>query len=160
RHTRPHQSHVARRSSDLPGAYEAVFTAPEGARFEGPAIGFYARDAAGNVALVTAPGRLAVEAAAAAPELELTGPEDGTVTNRDAIRVSGAATDEQGIEGVIVNGRRATVAADGTFTIRIPLDEGENRITVVATNQAGWSTTETRTVIADWTAPELQEMEP
>src|SRR5690606_41545567 len=43
-----------------PGVYEAVFTAPVGARFSGAAIRFYARDAAGNLVLVTAPGRLTV----------------------------------------------------------------------------------------------------
>src|SRR5690606_22626555 len=76
------------------------------------------------------------------------------------IRVSGVATDEQEIESVTVNGRRAAVNADGTFTIRIPLDEGENLITVTARNVLGLETTETRTVIADWTPPVLEGMEP
>src|SRR5690606_24521564 len=101
-----------------PGVYEGTYTAPAGVTFENAAIQINARDAAGNLTIATAPGRLTVEAAAAGPELEVTEPEDGTVTNRDAIRVSGVATDEQGIESVTANGRRAAVNADGTFTIR------------------------------------------
>jgi hypothetical protein len=38
---------------------------------------------------------------------------------------------------VSVNGRQATVAADGTFSIDVELKEGKNTITVVATDKAG-----------------------
>lgn len=143
-----------------PGLYEGTYTAPEGVTFQNAQIQINARDAAGNMAIATAPGRLTVVPPPAPPTLELTEPDDGLVTNRDAVRVSGTATDERGIESVTVNGRQVPVAADGSFAVRVPLDEGENVITVTARNTAGLETTVQRTVVADWTAPVLEDMEP
>ena len=52
-----------------------------------------------------------------------------------------------------VNGEEVTVGSDGSFSTEITLEEGENTITVIATDTAGKSTTVTRTVTLDTAAP-------
>src|SRR5690606_29290273 len=87
-------------------------------------------------------------------------PEDGLVTNRDALRVTGTAADDQGIAQVTVNGRKAGVGSDGRFSAGVLLSEGVNEIVVAAENTMGLVTTVVRTVTADWTPPELEDMVP
>ncbi|MFS0861526.1 S8 family serine peptidase [Fredinandcohnia sp. 179-A 10B2 NHS] len=75
-----------------------------------------------------------------APELAITSPEDGSKTNRETVTVEGTVADAN-IDKVTVNGQNATVA-DGSFSKRILLDNGENTIEVIATDKAGNTTTE------------------
>src|SRR5690606_15238523 len=93
-------------------------------------------------------------------QLTLSEPEDGLVTNRDAVQVSGTVSDPAGVAALTVNGQPVPVDGDGRFTARIPLDEGENVITVTARSISGVETTVQRTVTADWTAPVLADLEP
>jgi hypothetical protein len=61
--------------------------------------------------------------------------------------VSGVSTDAcAGVAQVSVNGRPAAVDASGDFDLDVPLVEGENAVTVIATDTLGNQTTETRTV--------------
>lgn len=144
-----------------PGVYTAEYEAPQGAAFEAALIVISARDEAGNMAQAEAEGRLTVKApGAAGPQLVITEPEEGFLTNRDAVRVSGTATDEAGIKVVTVNGREAAVDGEGNFTTRVILDEGENIIEVFARNASGGETVETVTITADWTPPAVAGMEP
>jgi bacillopeptidase F len=69
------------------------------------------------------------------PELQITSPEEGLKTNREAITVEGNITDEN-LAWVKVNGEKASVK-DGKFTHRLLLDEGENVIQVIAKDKAG-----------------------
>lgn len=54
---------------------------------------------------------------------------------------------------VTVNGKAVTVNADGSFSAAVTLTEGENVITVVATDSAGKTAAITRTVTLDTAAP-------
>lgn len=78
------------------------------------------------------------------PALTLVGPLPNTRTDDPTIMVSGVA--EPGAI-VAINGARAPVAPDGSFSLPIALVEGTNPITAVATDPAGNTATETVYVI-------------
>lgn len=75
-----------------------------------------------------------------------------TATRAKSIPVTGRAA--AGTE-VMVNGRIAVVAADGTFTVEIPLNEGDNAIEVQATDVLGRKKKSRKKVTAFHTAPEV-----
>ncbi|WP_051359330.1 S8 family serine peptidase [Paucisalibacillus globulus] len=93
-----------------------------------------------------------------APELSLSNVEDGDRTNRETLTVKGTANDTN-FASLTVNGQEASVE-DGQFSKRILLDEGENTVEVVATDAAGNTTTKVVTVLADFTAPEIENVTP
>lgn len=75
------------------------------------------------------------------PELEITAPIDGMITGKEDITVSGHA----GVDiSVRVNNQPVVVSSDGSFSTVVKLANGENKIEVIAQNQAG--TTETQMV--------------
>lgn len=143
-----------------PGHYEGTYTAPADVLFAGAEIWFNAVDAAGNLTQQKAAGTLTVVPYVAPPELTITSPAPDTRTGSDVITVSGQASDDTGIVSVTVNGRKANVAADGTFSTRIILNEGDNVVTVVATAGSGKQTTATVNVTAVWSPPTLSALEP
>lgn len=95
-----------------------------------------------------------------APVLVVTEPEEGLVTNRDAVTVVGTVADEH-LDKVIVQGESVQVV-EGTFSTRVSLAEqdGPNAITVVAVDKAGNRSEITRTVVKDTTAPAVSGMVP
>src|SRR5699024_8476303 len=93
-----------------------------------------------------------------APELTIESPSDGEMTNRETATVEGTVSDAN-LDTVTVNGQE-TAVDDGEFSQRIMLDEGENVIEVVATDLAGNATTETITIFAKYTAPEIFNLTP
>lgn len=68
------------------------------------------------------------------PRLTIETPEDGKVYDRGAVKVTGR-TDEH--VKVTVNGSRAIVDGRGDYTYSYKVKEGENKITIVATDAAG-----------------------
>jgi bacillopeptidase F len=94
----------------------------------------------------------------AAPDLAVDNPEDGEQTNRETATVEGTVSDDH-LDTVTVNGQETDVT-DGEFSQRILLNEGENVIEVEATDLAGNVATETITVYADYTAPEIFNLTP
>ena len=78
------------------------------------------------------------------PALTIASPADGTTVTTPTITVTGTASDGSGIANVKVDG----VLATGTtsWSVNLTLTDGENTITVVATDGAGLSTTETITI--------------
>lgn len=94
----------------------------------------------------------------AAPELAITGPEDGSKTNRETTTVTGTVADEN-LDFVKVNGAEVAVT-DGAFSHRILLESGENNIQVIAQDLAGNSTTQDVTVFADYDAPVIENLQP
>jgi hypothetical protein len=71
-----------------------------------------------------------------APQVTITNPAPGAVFSEGHITVTGTVDDPSAT--VIVNGIVATVAPDGTFTAEgVPLQEGENTLTVVAQDSCG-----------------------
>lgn len=59
---------------------------------------------------------------------------------------------------VTVNGATVTVGTDGTFTKDVTLAEGANTITIVAKDKAGKTTTVTRKVTVDTSAPVIKSV--
>ena len=113
-----------------------------------------AADSAGNSETITR----TVNVDTIAPMLTLTGwPPQDLFTNAADVPVSG--TTEIGAT-VSVNGLAATVDGAGAFSTSIALAETGNTVTVVATDSAGNSATEVRTVWRDSMAPNLAVSSP
>lgn len=93
------------------------------------------------------------------PDLTVEGPKDRMKTNKMAVEVKGTATDEN-LDWVKVNGQKADLNDDGTYSKRILLDNGENEVKVVARDKANNRTRETRMVFAKFDAPEITNLKP
>lgn len=88
------------------------------------------------------------------PTLILSSPENNSFTNVASCVVPGTTNDEHSSPvTVTVNGEAVTVNSDGSFSTTITLNEGENTITVVATDSVGKTTTIQRVVTLDTSAP-------
>ncbi len=95
------------------------------------------------------------------PTLTLSTLASNTTTNNPALNVAGTVSDsDSGLKSVTVNGAGVTVAVDSTFSTAIVLLEGDNLITVVATDNTNNQSTETRTIALDTTAPGLTLTQP
>ena len=70
------------------------------------------------------------------PELEITSPSEGTTFRRADRRINVSGTTDQN-GSVTVNGFRAVVSASGSFSYLLELTDGDNKIIIEATNQAG-----------------------
>ncbi len=77
------------------------------------------------------------------PELIVTTPNDQIETTTDSIEVSGS-TDPQAT--IAVNGQLIALDKGGLFSVRIPLQAGDNKIDIVSTGKSGRSTTQSRHV--------------
>ena len=88
------------------------------------------------------------------PALTVTNPVDGLITNAGTVTISGTTNDSTSSPVTLtINGVDVEVSSDGKFSHVFTLTEGENTITVVATDAAGKSTTVVRTVTKDSGAP-------
>ncbi|MBR4419347.1 MAG: hypothetical protein IKT32_00545 [Clostridia bacterium] len=98
------------------------------------------------------------------PTLNITAPTDNLATNANSVTVTGAtndATSSPVTVAISVNGVDAgtvTVGANGAFSKTVTLQSGENRIVITATDAAGKSTTITRNVLFDTSAPEFSSV--
>ncbi|HEV7744529.1 MAG TPA: hypothetical protein VGO56_06010 [Pyrinomonadaceae bacterium] len=111
-----------------------------------------ATDAAGNHADVTRH----VVRDTTAPTVAIAQPLPNTITNGSQIIVSGSFN---GATSVQINNVNATLAGN-TFSATVPLSEGGNVLTVVATDAAGNHSEATRGVIRDSTSPTLTVTQP
>lgn len=97
----------------------------------------------------------------AAPSLSITSPTENLLTNAATVTVSGVATagtSYVSVTSVTVNGGAVTIGSDGSFSTTVGLTEGENTITIIATDTVGKTTTVTRIVTADFTAPVISNV--
>lgn len=98
-----------------------------------------------------------------APTLDVTSPTEGLITNQTSIVVSGTTNDATS-SPVTVTIKLNSVdqgpveVSDGSFTKTITGVEGENTIEITATDKAGKTTTVTRTVTINTTAPEISDI--
>lgn len=88
---------------------------------------------------------LRAEDAFATPTLTLS-PVGSATTTKPTLTVTGTATDLDAVSGVTVNGSPVYVSPAGAFTSVVSLTPGANKLTVIATNAAGNTTTRTATV--------------
>lgn len=93
------------------------------------------------------------------PELSVTSPADKLITNKSSVSVAGTTNDATSSPVTLtVNGENVTAYDDGTFSTTVALEDGENTITVTATDGAGRKTTVTRTVTLDTKAPVISDV--
>lgn len=94
------------------------------------------------------------------PILTVTSPAGDTLTTAETITVSGTASDVSGVQSVTINGAAASLGAGGAFQVTLPLSEGDNPITITATDTVGNPTTITRTVTRAVHGPTLTIINP
>ena len=135
----------------ITGGYECSYT-PSTALGDGAhTVAFNAKDNDGNSAVQKT---VTFTVDTVAPVLTINSPVDNSVTGSTTCVVSGTTNDSTSSPVTVkINGEAVSVAANGTFSKTITLTEGENVITIVATDSAGKSTTVTRTVKLDTGAP-------
>ena len=93
------------------------------------------------------------------PTLQITAPSNDLITNQMAVTVTGKTDDATSKPvTVTVNGAAVTVVTDGTFTKEVTLAEGANTITIVAKDKAGKTTTVTRRVTVNTSAPVIRSI--
>ncbi len=96
------------------------------------------------------------------PTLNVTAPEEGVTLNSSIVTVTGLtndATSSTVTVKITVNGTdqgSVTVATNGSFSKEITLVEGSNTVVVTATDAAGKSSSLTRTITVDTSAPVIQ----
>lgn len=96
-----------------------------------------------------------------APNCDITGPVEGLVTNATTVTVSGTAepgNSYTSVKQVTVNGQTVTPDEDGNFHVDVELQPGENDITITVEDNAGNTTTVTRHVTLDTTAPIITDV--
>ena len=110
-----------------------------------------AEDDAGNISAAVRTVILVTQG----PSLTIVSPADGFITNETGILVTGTVSDSVAqVSSVTVNGVAAAISGT-TWSATVPLAEGSNTLTAVAANQVGLTTTATRSVTRDSTAPVL-----
>lgn len=143
------------------GGYECTYT-PTAALADGShTIKIDASDFDGNAA-----GQKSVtfKVDTVPPTLSITAPADKLITNKTGITVKGTTNDKTSSPVTVtvkLNSGAATavtVESDGSFSKDLTLVVGTNTITVVARDAAGKSTTVTRTVTVDQTAPVIKSI--
>lgn len=87
------------------------------------------------------------------PQVNLTAPADQAVLGGASVQVSGVVSDAHTVE-VVVNGVAATVVGE-TFAATVPLENGNQTLDVVATDQVGMGNVASRIVFADQEGPML-----
>ena len=96
-----------------------------------------------------------------APSLNVTSPQNGTVTNTAAVTVTGTTNDVTSSPVTVtitlnsVDQGAVTVGSGGAFSKAITLADGANVIVVTATDQAGKSSSVTINVTLDTSVPQI-----
>ena len=98
------------------------------------------------------------------PELSVSAPVDNLVTNQSSLVVKGTTNDVTSSPVTLtikLNGgteQTAEVGSDGSFTKTLTLVTGENTIVITAKDGAGKTSTVTKKVVLDQTAPVIQSV--
>jgi len=88
------------------------------------------------------------------PALTLSTLPNGAITNNGTLNISGTVSDASGIAALTINNTNVTVTGD-SFSYPVALLAGSNTVTTITTNTFGNSTTDTRIITLDTTAPVL-----
>lgn len=143
------------------GGYECTYT-PGSALADGShTVKIDASDFDGNAA---AQKSVSFKIDTVPPTLSISSPSDKLITNKTAMTVTGKTNDATSSPVTVTiklnsgNAETVEVGADGAFSKALTLVAGSNTITVVAKDAAGKSTTVTRTVIVDQTAPVIKSI--
>lgn len=143
------------------GGYECSYT-PTSALTDGShTIKIDATDYDGNAA---AQKTVTFKVDTVPPTLSVSVPTDKLVTNKTAVTVKGTTNDATSSPVTVTiklnSGTAAavTIGADGSFSKDLTLSVGSNTITITAKDAAGKTTTVTRTVTVDQTAPVIKSV--
>jgi len=109
----------------------------------------------GYLPSASAPLAQIVEAPSEPPVLRVSALPDGAMTASPVLNVSGTATSRCGLREVRINGAAVPVDPGGAFSWPMRFREGENAIRIEATDRAGLTAQQQRTVVVDTKAPEL-----
>jgi len=80
---------------------------------------------------------------------------DGSHTSSSVLNIAGTVTDNIGVKQLLINGVSVPFGPDGIFSHALLLKPGENRVEVKATDLAGNSASDNRTIYLDQKAPVL-----
>ncbi|WMM26777.1 S8 family serine peptidase [Tissierella sp. MB52-C2] len=95
-----------------------------------------------------------------APVLTVDEPLDNAKINVEVVHVRGTVTDNIGLTKLEINDKEVSVDESNNFHERLMLDQGENTITVKATDGAGNVTTVVRTVLVGLESPTITNILP
>ena len=124
-------------------------------------IKVYASDYDGNVATQKS---VTFTVDTVPPELSVSAPVDNLVTNQSSLVVKGTTNDVTSSPVTLtikLNGgteQTVEVGSDGSFTKTLTLVTGENTIVITAKDGAGKTSTVTKKVVLDQTAPVIQSV--
>lgn len=135
--------------------YTCVYTPPADLSDGAHSVSITVKDEAGNL---STPATVSWNIDTVGPNLEVTSPADGLVTNQPELTISGTASDAaSGLVSVTINNSPVTVT-DGAFSKTVTLTEGTNSFTVVATDAVGHTSTVARSVLLDTVAPVFESV--
>lgn len=93
------------------------------------------------------------------PILSIKSPANNSRTNKDVITITGLVSDEN-LDFVKVNGSKAKVSEDGSWSIKMIVEDGINTFKVVAQDKAGNKVTKTIKVDAKLEIQEISNLNP
>lgn len=135
--------------------YSCTYTPPTALSENAHTVTISVSDQAGNAAT---PISVTWNVDTVAPNLEVTSPAAGLVTNNRSLTISGTASDaSSGLVSVTINNSPVTVT-EGAFSRAVTLTEGTNSFTVTATDAVGHTSTVTRSVLLDTVAPVFESV--
>lgn len=138
----------------ITGGYKCTYTPPEALSDGNHTIKFDAADNDGNAASQKS---ITIKVDTVPPTLTVNSPTEGMVTNNATLVVSGVTNDATSSPVTLkVNNQPVEVQENGQWSTTITLSEGENTITIVATDSAGKTSTVTRHVTLDTGAPVIE----
>lgn len=138
----------------ITGGYKCTYTPAEFLSDGSHTIKFDAADNDGNVASQKS---ITIKVDTVPPTLTVNSPTEGMVTNNSTLVVSGVTNDATSSPVTLkVNNQPVEVQENGQWSTAITLSEGENTITIVATDSAGKTSTVTRHVTLDTGAPVIE----
>ncbi len=94
------------------------------------------------------------------PVLNVSTLADGSFTNNQVLNIAGSVSDDTGVKVVTINGTIITINSDGSFSHALQLVPVSNSIEVRASDFAGNSFTDVRTINLDQKAPLLVILTP
>jgi len=80
-----------------------------------------------------------------APKLTIDKPENNATINDGTHKVTVTGITDEDMK-VTINGRIVVVKSDGSFSYQLPLNDGENKLTIISKDEAGNETSVERTV--------------
>ncbi len=142
-------------NGDIPTISSTLYTAPIAIAAD-TTLKFFALDMAGNAGVASTEVYIID---GTIPSLTVSTLARNSYTNNPVLNLTGTVTDNIAVQSLVVRHQTlaevVTLGAGGSFSHSITLQAGPNIIEAIATDAAGNTTTDTRTISLDETAPAL-----